>query len=1493
MLYSVAADESMGRMGYGQLVDRLAGFQRHTWFVEGAAGSGKSTLIKELALSLLDRGAPCVLVDNRSLRFHSIQEIDAREFAKRCRPAEVDQPLWKSRTKHGQIVFLVDAVNEIEREFSGTTKWDFVRSLIEGGHKYPVVATSRSWLEGLGYSYLRNVDRLSLLPLTEGEVQHYLDMRGAASGDAMVELHATGMSGAASNPFLLSLLADWLLDGHRDAGRPAPRSRAALLHATVARPKDEGRYSAADKQLELSGLTMDATLCGAALVAFLSSQGDMNFTATDLTALLRRVWPDGDLASSATQLFNDTQMVHRSGVPDGGDDSYALSHPALVDFGLAIGWQRGSLPSIAWDPGFLDQCMADWVGLQHDPDSTVRTLLGLGKAAPRYDLLVDVLVANRGLLSSETQAQMWQHLGMGFLSGRNARNGLVTALQRIPFWLVREGVQRGLLRRLRRASPELADEVLLAFQDRTLNPDSFQQLRRRRGRREVDANKVLTVQNVDAALVEQRIMSLRSAGAAKVRMNAASWLAANAPQAAVLAVTAALREDPDDRVRGSAATALGRIGSSDAVLTLTAVLRDDGGSNVRGSAATALGRIGSAEAVPALTAALGGDADNSVRGAAATALGRIGSPDAVSALTAVLRDDGGSNVRGSAATALGSIGSAEAVPALTAALGGDADNSVRGAAATALGRIGSPDAVSALTAVLRDDGGSNVRGSAATALGSIGSAEAVPALTAALGGDADNSVRGAAATALGRIGSPDAVSALTAVLRDDGGSNVRGSAATALGRIGSADAVPALTVVLGEDADDSVRGSAATALGSIGSADAVPALTAALREDADNSVRGSAATALGSIGSADAVPALTAALREDADNSVRGAAATALGRIGSPDAVSALTAVLRDDGGSNVRGSAATALGRIGSADAVPALTVALREDAEYSVRGSAATALGSIGSAVAVPALTAALREDAENSVRGSAASALGRIGRPEVLPDLQRSITSETEDYWVRASAVLALGGLEVPIDSWLIGLADNLRYTASAAHREAAKRLRGTIVNLISRRSVTAEANLWLRDVARSDSDPINRTAAIEGLSRARALDPDIVRFTIAPTSARADGRSRDTDDGVCGAAAAAVIRMAQYDEEVALSLLPSVVALITSSETWSSVVNAALAPIVNLPLETAERVLIRIKELAQSRAGTNTWFLNAVERNAVVLDQRKQSRADLRLLAQAPERMLSEFRDQRKSRFELTDVLPQRCEVALLTAIPVETRAVREVLGDLQLVPQPIQRRGRYFDMVTLPTGPDTATNVVITQATDKGGQSASAVTHDIIAEFQPQLIILVGVCGGFPEHGVSLYDVIVARNVFNYDPERLQADRGGDRPQFYRTDEQLLRLASYLHGRGDLDDAMDSSKLHVKDYASGEKVIAWKDADLRARLLQMSTDLYGIETEGHGLMHAVWETFKADQFVGGSIIKCVSDLGDEEMGVDKTAKQAAAARKAARLALDLARAFRRT
>ncbi|MEU6151497.1 hypothetical protein ABZ816_16015 [Actinosynnema sp. NPDC047251] len=251
------------------------------------------------------------------------------------------------------------------------------------------------------------------------------------------------------------------------------------------------------------------------------------------------------------------------------------------------------------------------------------------------------------------------------------------------------------------------------------------------------------------------------------------------------------------------------------------------------------------------------------------------------------------------------------------------------------------------------------------------------------------------------------------------------------------------------------------------------------------------------------------------------------------------------------------------------------------------------------------------------------------------------------------------------------------------------------------------------------------------------------------------------------------------------------------------------------------------------------------------------------------MLRRFREERESKFEL---------------------------ADRGITTTEVQREGCYYDVFELTSAGRAPVRVVSAQATDQGGQPTAAVTRDLLSMFRPTLILLVGVFGGFGgfgERGVSLGDVLLAREVFDYTPEKMRPEGGGLRPRVYRTDEQLLRLVTKLDTRGRLDASLEGHQLLVNDFASSEKVIAWQGSELRARLLALSADVGGVETEAHGVLHAIWEAFKAKEFVGGAMLKCVSDLGDEEMAVDKKAKQTEAARRAARVALDIAGAFRRS
>ncbi len=149
----------------------------------------------------------------------------------------------------------------------------------------------------------------------------------------------------------------------------------------------------------------------------------------------------------------------------------------------------------------------------------------------------------------------------------------------------------------------------------------------------------------------------------------------------------ALKEDKSDYVRQSAADALGAIKDKEALLTLINALKVDKSDYVRRSAADALGAIKDKEALPTLINALKVDKDCYVRGRAAYALGAIKDKEALPTLINALKVDKEDYVRGSAADALGTLKDKDGVASLINALKVGKSDSVRRRAANSLDAI--------------------------------------------------------------------------------------------------------------------------------------------------------------------------------------------------------------------------------------------------------------------------------------------------------------------------------------------------------------------------------------------------------------------------------------------------------------------------------------------------------------------------------------------------------------------------------------------------------------------------------------------------------------------------------------------------------------------------------------------------------------------------------------------------------------------------------------
>ena len=60
---------------------------------------------------------------------------------------------------------------------------------------------------------------------------------------------------------------------------------------------------------------------------------------------------------------------------------------------------------------------------------------------------------------------------------------------------------------------------------------------------------------------------------------------------------------------------------------------------------------------------------------------------------------------------------------------------------------------------------------------------------------------------------------------------------------------------------------------------------------------------------------------------------------------------------------------------------------------------------------------------------------------------------------------------------------------------------------------------------------------------------------------------------------------------------------------------------------------------------------------------------------------------------------------------------------------------------------------------------------------------------------------------------------------------MIDLANALDADGAFAGVLGGRRLHVRDYASGEKVLMDRGSELRRRILELSPDVYAFEMEG--------------------------------------------------------------
>jgi nucleoside phosphorylase/DNA polymerase III delta prime subunit len=280
-------------------------------------------------------------------------------------------------------------------------------------------------------------------------------------------------------------------------------------------------------------------------------------------------------------------------------------------------------------------------------------------------------------------------------------------------------------------------------------------------------------------------------------------------------------------------------------------------------------------------------------------------------------------------------------------------------------------------------------------------------------------------------------------------------------------------------------------------------------------------------------------------------------------------------------------------------------------------------------------------------------------------------------------------------------------------------------------------------------------------------------------------------------------------------------------------------------------------------------------------------------------------------------PIPCHVIILTALPVEFRAVAAHLERMQEIVHP--ETGTTYQIGSF-SGHRGLLRVAVAQI-GMGGVCTAAETERAISFWRPQLALFVGIAGGLKD--VRLGDVVASSKIYAYEsgkagplldtpqysdeqfPQResqsriktvkllpLNAREYEPRPELWRPSyvlEQRVRTevnsdAWLLRLNGTQPDP--APKVFLGALASGEKVVASTQSSVYRLLKATYGDALAVEMEGHGFL----QVLHANPHIHGLVIRGISDLIDEKSATDAAGWQNVAARHAAAFAFQVAAKF---
>ena len=234
----------------------------------------------------------------------------------------------------------------------------------------------------------------------------------------------------------------------------------------------------------------------------------------------------------------------------------------------------------------------------------------------------------------------------------------------------------------------------------------------------------------------------------------------------------------------------------------------------------------------------------------------------------------------------------------------------------------------------------------------------------------------------------------------------------------------------------------------------------------------------------------------------------------------------------------------------------------------------------------------------------------------------------------------------------------------------------------------------------------------------------------------------------------------------------------------------------------------------------------------------------------------------------------CDVLLVTATEVEMRAVRDVfLQNTSTFERRLINDKTYFDLGVIG---GTRVFLVQSEVGTIGPLGAILVVHEAIKALSPSAIVMVGVAFGLLPEEQHIGDILVSRQLFGYEAQKVNVGTDGQAVIISRGDRPQASPRLLDRFRGSIFD-WETPKVHFGLILSGEKLV--NNKDFRDALLHMEPEAIGGEMEGTGGYSAAYRNR-----VDWILVKAISDWADGNKDQHKEERQKLAAENAVRFVI---------